>query len=245
MTMAARHIPRDADKGRPGKDEGDGRGPAGRRLQRSPGYVEEIFDIIRSDIMALRIPANARISIDQLARDLGVSQTPIREALSMLEAIGLVTRRHYVGYWSAPLLTRDEIDNLYEVRLLLEPQAARAAATRMSDADLKTVGKLIDAMNTGRMPTTYDRFADRDAELHDLIAAGSGNRLIQEALSRLHSHLHIFRLRSNSTVTAEAHQEHMALKQALLARDGDAAEAAMRHHIERSYARLEAMADEA
>ena len=59
-----------------------------RRLKRSQGFVEEVFGVIRADIMSLRIPPDTRISIDSLARELGVSQTPIREALSMLEATG-------------------------------------------------------------------------------------------------------------------------------------------------------------
>ncbi|HWW66166.1 MAG TPA: GntR family transcriptional regulator [Sphingomonadaceae bacterium] len=212
--------------------------PSHRRLQRSPGFVEEVFDIIRADIMSLRIPPDSRISIDQLARELGVSQTPIREALSMLEAIGLVARRHYVGYWSAPQLTRKQIDDLYEVRLLLEPYAARLAAHRMTDAQLARIASAIDTMDPGKITISYDQFADCDAELHDMIAAGSGNTIIQESLARLHSHLHIFRLRSNNKVASEANLEHVALLDALVKRDGDAAEIAMRHHIERSYARL-------
>src|SRR3954454_14271282 len=101
------------------------------RLKRSQGFVEEVFELIRADIMSLRIPPDTRISIDSLARELGVSQTPIREALSMLEAIGLVTKRHFVGYCSAPQLNRKQLDELYEVRLLIEPYAARCAAQRM------------------------------------------------------------------------------------------------------------------
>jgi DNA-binding GntR family transcriptional regulator len=231
-----------ADHGRDaGADQtGEGGAAKSRRLHRTQGFVEEVFDIIRADIMSLRIPPDSRISIDSLARELDVSQTPIREALSMLEAIGLVSKRHYVGYWSTPQLSRKQVDDLFEVRLLLEPYAARSAAQRMTEQELAELRKLIEAMDPGDQPTSYDRFADEDAELHDMIAAGSGNSIIQESLARLHSHLHIFRLRSTSIVALEAHAEHAALAAALLARDGDAAEAAMRHHIERSYARLEA-----
>ena len=85
---------------------------------------------------------------------------------------------------------------------------------------------------------SYDRFADQDSELHDRIAEGSGNALIQQSLARLHAHLHIFRLRFHSEVTTEAFAEHARLVEALAARDGAAAEAAMRAHIERSYQRM-------
>ena len=108
--------------------------PTPKRVKRSQGYVEEVFQIIRGDIMSLRIPPDTRISIDQLVRELGVSQTPIREALSMLEATGLVTKQRFVGYCSAPQLNRKQLDELYEVRLLVEPYAARCAAERMPAA---------------------------------------------------------------------------------------------------------------
>ncbi len=220
-------------------------GVGDRRLKRSPGYVEEVFDIIRADIMSLRIPPDTRISIESLVRELGVSQTPIREALSMLEAIGLVSRKHFVGYCSAPQLNRKQLDQLYEVRLLIEPYAARRAAERMSDADLKVLSNLAQNMEPGETRTSYDRFADQDSELHDLVALGSGNNLIQESLSRLHAHLHIFRLRFHSEVTTEAYAEHAKLVDALVRRSPDEAEAAMRVHIERSYKRLEPFASAA
>ena len=208
------------------------------RIERRSGFVEEVFQIIRADLMSLRIPPDTRISIDQLARDLGVSQTPIREALSMLEGIGLVTKRHFVGYCSAPQLNRRELDQLYEVRLLVEPFAARRAAERMTDAEIRDVSVLAASMQPAESRTSYDHFADQDTELHDLIAAGSGNPIIQTTLARLHSHLHIFRLRFHSEVTTEAYAEHILLIEALQARDGETAAEAMRMHLERSYNRM-------
>jgi DNA-binding GntR family transcriptional regulator len=209
-----------------------------RRLQRSQGFVEEVFQLIRADIMSLRIPPDTRISIDSLARELGVSQTPIREALSMLEAIGLVTKQRFVGYCSAPQLNRRQLDELYEVRLLIEPYAARCAAERMSNADLEKLRALAESMQPGESRTSYDRFADQDSELHDMIARGSGNRLIQETLARQHAHLHIFRLRFHGEVTKEAYAEHGSLIAALVHRRPADAEAAMRAHIDKSYQRL-------
>lgn len=201
--------------------------------------MEEVFNLIRADIMSLRIPPDSRISIDSLARELGVSQTPIREALSMLEGIGLVSKRRFAGYCSAPQLNRKQLDELYEVRLLIEPYAARCAAERMSDEDLEKLEKLAQSMApAGETRTSYDRFADQDSHFHDMIAMGSGNRLIQQSLARLHSHLHIFRLRFHSEVTREACTEHAKIIEALTRRNPAKAESAMRTHIERSYKRL-------
>lgn len=212
--------------------------PHQRRLQRTQGLVEDVYQVIRADIMALRIPPDSRISIDKLARELGVSQTPIREALSMLEAIGLVARRLYSGYWCAPQLQRSQIDDLYEARVLLEPYAARVAAQRMADADVEALARHLETMDPVRHALTYDEYADRDAELHDMIARGSRNTIIQDSLGRLHSHLHIFRMRSSSEVTIEANNEHIAVVEALCRRSGEEAEEAMRLHIRKSYERL-------
>jgi DNA-binding GntR family transcriptional regulator len=220
-------------------DDASRTGGAGQRtVHRPQGFAEEAFQIIRADIMALRIPPDARISIEGLARDLGVSQTPIREALSMLEAIGLVTKKQFAGYCTSPQLNRKQFDDLYEIRLLIEPYAAKCAAERMSAADLKVLRELAQSMKPGASRTSYDRFADQDSQLHDMIAAGSGNLLIRDSLARLHTHLHIFRLRFHSEVTTEAFAEHAELVDALRRRDGQGAETAMRHHIEKSYRRL-------
>ena len=134
-----------APPGRPAADEGgpQQRGPGRRagaarpvRPARLRGddpaqrqfYCGQLLDYDYVLLMSLRIPPDSRISIDSLARELQVSQTPVREALSMLEPTGLVTKRHFIGYCSAPQLSRHQLDELYEVRLLVEPYAARCAA---------------------------------------------------------------------------------------------------------------------
>src|SRR6478609_11255923 len=222
MADAADQAPKRAKRGVSAR-------PAARvPIRRETGVAEEVFDILRADIMSLRIPPDTRMSIDNLARELGVSQTPIREALRQLEAMGLVTKRHHVGYCSAPQLTRRQFDELFEMRLQLEPYAARCAAIRMDEETLGRIRALAGRMRPAASPPSYPQFAEADAELHDLIAAGSGNRIIRETLSRLYLHFHIFRLRFHSNLMADTAAEHDILVAALIARDGDAAERAMR-----------------
>ena len=199
-----------------------------------------MFEIIRADIMSLKIPPNTRISIDNLAKELGVSQTPIREALSMLEALGLVSRKQFSGYFTAPKLDRTQFEELYEIRLLLEPYAAKCAAKRMDDEAIAQICELASRKVPGGSDS-QDSFrisADDDSELHAKIAHGSGNRLIEESLSRLHTHLHLFRLHFPSKVNAEVFAEHARLADALRRRNPRDAEAAMRAHIKNSYDRL-------
>jgi len=211
------------------------------KLQRPSGLVEDAYARIREDIMSLKIAPNTRISVDSLARELGVSQTPIREALSMLEAHGLVTKQRFIGYCSAPTLNRKQFEELYEVRLLIEPYAARRAAEEISDKSLIELCGLALEMNpaeANRSRALYDHFADQDSEFHKRIALGSGNQLIADSLARLHIHLHIFRLRFHGEVTNEAYAEHTLITRALQRRDPDESERAMRKHLEKSYERL-------
>jgi DNA-binding GntR family transcriptional regulator len=211
-----------------------------KRIKRTQGFVEEVFEIIRADIMSLKIPPDTRIPVGNLVKELGVSQTPIREALSMLEALGLVTRKQFVGYCTAPKLNRKQFEELYEIRLLIEPYAAKSAAERMDDQAIAAICELAKRMEPGESESraSYGKFADDDSDLHAKIAQGSNNPLIEESLSRLHTHLHIFRLRFHSEVTTEAFAEHARLVDALRRRSPGEAEAAMRYHIEKSYARL-------
>ena len=204
---------------------------ADRPIARPSGLAEEVYRRVRADIMSLKIPPDTRVSVDELARKLNVSQTPIREALSMLEANGLVSKRHFAGYATSPRMDRAQLDELFEFRLLIEPHAARKAAQAMADADKQQLA-------SGEAAPSHDAFADMDTEFHRLIAQGAGNHLIADSLARLHIHVHIFRSCFRSEITEEAVHEHNAIIAAIRARDGGRAEAAMRRHIELSYGRL-------
>jgi DNA-binding GntR family transcriptional regulator len=211
---------------------------APRQIARPSGLVDEVYRRIRADIMSLKIPPDSRISVDNMARELGVSQTPIREALSMLEAIGLVTKQHFVGYCTAPRLDRKQLEELFEFRLLIEPYAARRAAEAMSDGAMRALEGVAGQMDRRQGGPSHVEFAELDSEFHQMIARGGGNNRIAESLEKLHVHLHIFRFCFRREIADEAKIEHAALMGAILARDGKAAEAAMRGHIEKSYARL-------
>ncbi len=211
-----------------------------RPIPRPAGLVEEVYSRVRAEIMSLGIPPDTRVTIESLARRLGVSQTPVREALSMLEAKGLVTKQQFIGYCTAPILNRAQFEEIHEIRLLLEPHAARRAAERMSDAQIAGLKDLLARMAPGgeQSRSSYDRFAELDAELHERIALAGGNTLIADSLARMHSHLHIFRLCYKSRIASDAHDEHAGLVDAIAARDGMGAEGAMRSHILSSHERF-------
>jgi hypothetical protein len=108
------------------------------------------------------------MSIDNLVRELGVSQTPIREALSRLEALGLVVKTHLIGYSAADQMDRERLQQLYELRLLLEPFAAGRAALAMSGEAIAALEAADREMHKKRHEDAriaYGRFAQNDGTL--------------------------------------------------------------------------------
>ncbi len=193
-------------------------------------------------LVSMEIAPGTRIGIDAVARKLGISQTPIREALSRLEAEKLVIKVPNVGsHHASAQMTPAEVSDLYVLRQLIEPYAAARAAESMNDETLRQLSAMEEEMDRIQAETgvAYARFAEADAMLHSLVATGSGNHLIAETIERLHMHLHIFRFLFNTNAPQEAAQEHAEIIHALLARDPAAAETAMRVHLERSRIRME------
>lgn len=213
-------------------------------IVRPSSIAESVHERIYEQIMSLKIPPGARITIDGLARELSVSQTPVREALSRLEREGLVRKAHLIGYSTSPQLTRKEFDDLYKFRLMLEPESARQACLKLTPETLARIESAAADMEKGEPPvdrnSRYSRFARADAHFHDEILRVAENEIVRQAMNDRHIHLHIFRLMFHRRVTQEALEEHELLLAAFRAGDADAAYRAMHDHISRSQDRLAA-----
>ncbi|MFC5487276.1 GntR family transcriptional regulator [Microvirga aerilata] len=210
-------------------------------LRRPTPLGDEVYNAIYSQLMSHKIAPGGRISVDSLARELGVSQTPVREALSRLEAQGLVVKTHLIGYSAAEQMDEQKFEQLYELRMLLEPFAAARAAVHMSEDSMNALESLANSMKLlerNNSKAAYGQFAQSDSQFHNLIALGSGNELVHSVLSNIHTHVHLFRLFYHSRATADANNEHDQIIDALRRRDPDAAATSMRRHIECSKARF-------
>lgn len=212
----------------------------GSPIQRSTSLAGDVYDAIFAQLMSLKIAPGARITVDNLVKEFSVSHTPIREALGRLEGEGLVIKTHMIGYSAAPQITRRRFDELYALRLLLEPNGAAGAAKVMTEESLAALKDAAGVMGRGSADdrVRYSTFARQDAIFHDMVMQLAGNELIRETLNHQHTHFHIFRLMFHSRVTEEALDEHQALLEAFAAGDPKAAEQAMRAHIEHSRDRL-------
>lgn len=202
---------------------------------------DRVYEALLSQMISLKIAPGSRISIDALVREFGVSATPIRAALIRLEASGLVVKTHNVGYSAAPMPTRERFEQIFDMRLLLEPYMAARAAERLSSKQREELSKLASHMAkpaSDDEKLAYGKFALQDADFHSWIAAQSGSELAAEALARLHAHTHLFRLRFHTLVTEGAVLEHAEIVEALSAGAAEGAREAMASHIMKSRARM-------
>lgn len=213
--------------------------------------TDSVYEAVMELVMDQHIEAGARVNIDLVARQLNVSPTPVREALARLEMDGLVVKEPLRGYSVTPMLDTKTFNDLYDVRRLLEPFAARCAAERRDDKVLRVLDREVDEMrrvvsaSAGSDGGTYHDYRDfplQDARFHEAIAGTSGNGLLSDTLRRLRSHLRLYRLYHRSytmAIAAATVIEHESILASIRARDGDGAEAAMLHHINQSRERSE------
>ncbi|MDQ7907856.1 GntR family transcriptional regulator [Phytohabitans sp. ZYX-F-186] len=190
--------------------------------------TEDVYGSVQALIMDHAVAPGARINIDALARQLEVSPTPVREALARLEADGLVRKRPLAGYTAAPLLTREEFEELVEMRLILEPPAASRAASVLPASDVDRLRAEADLPDP---QPGIAAFTAQDARFHHLVAELSGNRMLHEAVVRLRSHLHLFRLHFPPAHYGISAEEHHRVVDAIAASDPERAAGAMRAHI--------------
>jgi len=215
----------------------NGSGPAGQ---------EVVYEALRTRIIEHDLEPGSRISISDEARRLGVSQTPVREALNRLEGDELVVRSASRGYAVTPLIDLAGLAELFEVRLLLEPWAAREAATprlRNPAEDLRRELEVFGALRgTGQRVQAQRALSDQ--RFHSIVVAAARNDVLAGAIDRLHAHVHVFRLHQIDGEGHETRSEHAAVVEAIEACNPDAAEAAMRAHLHGGFSRLVAGADE-
>ncbi len=209
------------------------------------GAVSRVYAHLRARIVDGDIPPRTKINIEGVARDLALSQTPVREALQKLEADGLLDYIPGRGYMTTPVLDLPGLDALFELRFLLEPWAARVVANdRVSNpaerlrAELRSYEASLSAGGDLRQVVLA-----HDSAFHTLIFTATGNHLVHQAFAQSQAHLHLFRLFSVDHDGSIASREHALITDAIARCDPDGAERAMREHLRGSYSRSAAAFD--
>lgn len=203
--------------------------------------ADGVYLRLKSLIMESTIPPGSRLNIEEISRTLGVSATPVRESLARLESDGLVDKLALKGYRTTELLNREELMELYELRMLLEPDAAGKAAVLGPAEGLESlksemaVGKGL--INRKESELAWD-LSNHDVRFHDMVLELAGNETIRQAYARTHCHLHTFRLAYAGTFGGHTIEEHTAVFKAIEKRDAEGARQAMLNHITASRDRM-------
>lgn len=192
--------------------------------------AERVYAAVREEIVSGRLSEGERLVETEIAGRLGVSRTPVREALARLQVDRLVS-----GTLQGPIVrpvTLREIEETYELREVLEGLAARLAAGLATAWDVARMNGFLEHMETYRRQEDWQAWAEANWRFHDAIFQASGNgRLRLENRGLVDLVRRFFRISAASDAMAErALREHREIVDAIASRDADAAdERAMRH----------------
>lgn len=202
-----------------------------RRISRSP-LADQVKERLLEGILSGHYPPDSRIIETQIARELGTSQAPVREALRGLEALGVVEISPFRGA-RVRRPTRREIVEAYVVRSTLEALAARLAVPRMTDADVVEFGRLVETMRRAAGKDDGHGVAEADARFHRRIVEIADNGALEKVWRSLEpaSRTYITLVVPGADAQWSA-ELHAPILSAIEQRDTDGVVDALRRHFD-------------
>lgn len=192
----------------------------------------KVFSVIEDDILNGRRADGEALKEAQLSEELGVSRTPVREAIRQLELEGLVRVVPNRGAVVKSIKARD-VEDIYTIRLPLEGLCARLAAEKISADALEELHHVLDLAEFYQKKKAYDKLQSMDSQFHRLLYEASESEPLKQILSNLHHY--IMRARSMSFASPKrakkALKEHRAILEAVAAHDAVNAERLAADHI--------------
>ena len=191
-----------------------------------------VYELVKRRIVANEFLSGSKLVEDGLAKELGVSRTPVREALNRLTQDGLVTVSPGRGAFVATFSFEDMVQ-LLEIREALEGMAARLASSRITKKTLNKLRELLEAGMRERESSGDTGYLAADREFHEAIALACGNRHLSHLMRSLRDRIQMLRYRSVILPgrARRSFQEHLQIIEALNRRDPDLAEERIRTHI--------------
>jgi DNA-binding GntR family transcriptional regulator len=209
-----------------------------RTLKDHLSLTERVYATLREMILSMELPPGTRLKDVDLAQRLGVSNTPLREAMRLLAADSLVEtipRRGTV----VKTLSAEESGLLYEIREALEVLATRLVARRAKAQSLQTIMDVAESHRKAVELGNLHEYLDLDRRFHSLIAEGSQNPILVSMLNMIADRIHIVRrMTSNLEKDVLTGIEHHEIASALMRRDDSKATALMQQHIRRHGERI-------
>ncbi len=203
---------------------------------------------LRDLILTNELRAGQKLPDRDLAEKLGVSRTPVREALGRLAMMGLVEARSRRGYYVCQY-TPKQMSDLYELREFLEVPAARLAAENATEAHFSEMDLILkDSKKLAANTFSRAKAVEIDLRIHDLIARASGNESLQQTVQNLMDKVVCFiwvdwadTARVDSDSMTAAYLEHEELLLSIKERNGERAAQIMKKHISNARKALERM----
>lgn len=192
---------------------------------------EQIFSLVRDRIISGKIPTDSAIRQDALAAELGVSKIPLREALARLEQDGLLLSQANRGFFVRPL-NADEVEEVYALRLKLEPDAVAEAAKVATDADRRAARLALDALDVAAS-TDKTQVGKLNRAFHMSLIRPLHRQVTIQIIERLNiiSERYVGKHLEPAGRDDRAHNEHLALLELWAAGKSEEVYALMRNHI--------------
>ena len=191
-----------------------------------------VFHRIREDILSGKYSENEELKEATIGSELGVSRTPVREALRQLELEGLVRIIPNKGAYVTGISDKDTRD-IYIIRSYLEGLAARWACDHISEEEIESLEEIVYLSEFHAKKNHYEQLVDLDNKFHESIYRASGSKILEHELSTFHHYLERIRKESlkNEERAMQSNEEHLAILEAMRKRDGDLAEKLAHEHI--------------
>ena len=203
--------------------------------KRQPTLSEQAYNQIKDAICQGSVAPGDILSENQIAQQLGMSRTPVREALRALASEGFVEIRNGIGAYVKPLSSKD-MEALYEVRCLLEMQAIKTSIYRISNDEIDDLTRrfqaIYDACEQGDSPAQGE-FSELDWELHSLLVDRCTNNYIKEIVAGNNSNLRRYQSLSVNVLgdVHESARQHLEILRVLRSRDLDKLEEVLHAHL--------------
>lgn len=194
---------------------------------------EIVFESLREAIINGILKPGERLMELQLAEQMGVSRTPVREAIRKLELEGFVVMVPRKGAYVSGISVKDIVD-IFEVRAALESLAAGLAAERITEEELDELEKVLFQIAAASAKESIDIVAEKDAGFHEILFQASRNQRLVNMITHLQEHIQRFRTTSLSVPgrTKHAIEEHKNIVDAIGERNVELAQALAREHVE-------------
>ncbi|MBQ7326767.1 MAG: GntR family transcriptional regulator [Clostridia bacterium] len=210
----------------------------------SKSLEENVFLTLEDEILSGKLKRGEILTETTLSSRLGVSRTPLRGALHRLFEEGLID---ITPNRSAVVvgIGREELVDIYKMRIRLEGLASAEAAGRISDADKKRLSEIVELCDFYIGKRDAEKLKELDSEFHGIIYRASGNRLLNKTLSELHRNIHFYRKRSLAVADRleRSAEEHKQILSAIERGDAKLADRLTSAHVEAALNNLLTVSD--